>query len=188
MDSSLRTISAGRSPARFPVRRGDRRARARSMRFFERDDHIYRAPTQPGAGRSGAPIHRLRPLSRSPGRSRSRHAGMEGRIGQPSARGACSGAHLRAANARRHADPPKPDTNANARANRGDPGIRRLHPQPRIPEVSRPDQHGRTDPRDGLRRGNNVRQPAAMQAADACVSITHGVITKTAVARFIAGQ
>ena len=34
----------------------------------------------------------------------------------------------------------------------------------------------------------NVRQPAAMQAADACVSVTHGVITKTAVAKFIAGQ
>ena len=36
--------------------------------------------------------------------------------------------------------------------------------------------------------GIDVRQPAAMRAADACVSITHGVITKTAVARFIAGQ
>lgn len=36
--------------------------------------------------------------------------------------------------------------------------------------------------------GINVHQPAAMQAANACVSVTHGVITKTAVARFIAGQ
>ena len=36
--------------------------------------------------------------------------------------------------------------------------------------------------------GIDVRQPAAMQAADACVSVTHGVITKAAVAHFIAGQ
>ena len=36
--------------------------------------------------------------------------------------------------------------------------------------------------------GINVRQPAATQAANGCVSVTHGVITKTAVAKFIAGQ
>ena len=36
--------------------------------------------------------------------------------------------------------------------------------------------------------GINLRQPAALQAADACVSVTHGVITKATVARFVAGQ
>ncbi len=36
--------------------------------------------------------------------------------------------------------------------------------------------------------GINLRQPALVQAADACVGVTHGVITKTAVARFAAGQ
>jgi len=36
--------------------------------------------------------------------------------------------------------------------------------------------------------GINVHQPAALQAADACVSGTHGVITKATVARFVAGQ
>jgi hypothetical protein len=36
--------------------------------------------------------------------------------------------------------------------------------------------------------GINVHQPAAVQAADACVSVTHGVITKATIARFIAGQ
>ena len=36
--------------------------------------------------------------------------------------------------------------------------------------------------------GINVHQPAVVQAADACVSVTHGVITKAAVARFVAGQ
>ena len=36
--------------------------------------------------------------------------------------------------------------------------------------------------------GINVHQPAVVQAADACVSVTHGVLTKAAVARFVAGQ
>jgi hypothetical protein len=36
--------------------------------------------------------------------------------------------------------------------------------------------------------GIDLRQPAVLQAADACVSVSHGVITKAAVARFIAGQ
>jgi hypothetical protein len=36
--------------------------------------------------------------------------------------------------------------------------------------------------------GINLDQPAALQAGDACASVTHGVITKTAVARFIAGH
>jgi hypothetical protein len=36
--------------------------------------------------------------------------------------------------------------------------------------------------------GINVHQPAALQAADACVSGTHGGITKATVARFVAGQ
>jgi hypothetical protein len=37
-------------------------------------------------------------------------------------------------------------------------------------------------------QGINLHQPAVLQAADACVSVTHGFITKTDVARFIAGQ
>lgn len=36
--------------------------------------------------------------------------------------------------------------------------------------------------------GIDIHQPAAKQAADACVTVTHGYITKAAVARFIAGQ
>jgi hypothetical protein len=36
--------------------------------------------------------------------------------------------------------------------------------------------------------GINVNLPAVLQAADACVSVTHGVITKAVVARFVAGQ
>jgi len=36
--------------------------------------------------------------------------------------------------------------------------------------------------------GINLHQPAVLQAGDACVSVTHGVITKAAVARFVAGQ
>jgi hypothetical protein len=36
--------------------------------------------------------------------------------------------------------------------------------------------------------GITLHQPALLQAADACVSVTHGAITKATVARFAAGQ
>ena len=36
--------------------------------------------------------------------------------------------------------------------------------------------------------GIDLRQPALVQAADACAPVTHGLITKAAVARFVAGQ
>jgi hypothetical protein len=36
--------------------------------------------------------------------------------------------------------------------------------------------------------GIDLHQPAVIQAGDACVSVTHGTITKADVARFVAGQ
>ena len=36
--------------------------------------------------------------------------------------------------------------------------------------------------------GINLHQPAVLDAGDACVSVTHGYITKVNVARFVAGQ
>lgn len=36
--------------------------------------------------------------------------------------------------------------------------------------------------------GINLQQPAVLQAGDACVSVSHGVITKAIVARFVAGR
>ena len=36
--------------------------------------------------------------------------------------------------------------------------------------------------------GINLHQPGVLQAGDACVSVTHGIVTKAAVARFVAGQ
>jgi hypothetical protein len=36
--------------------------------------------------------------------------------------------------------------------------------------------------------GIDVHQPAVQQAADACVGVTHGALTKAAVARFVAGH
>ncbi len=36
--------------------------------------------------------------------------------------------------------------------------------------------------------GINLHQPAVQQAGDACVGVTHGVITMAIVARFVAGQ
>jgi hypothetical protein len=35
--------------------------------------------------------------------------------------------------------------------------------------------------------GIDIRQPAAIQAADSCVGVTHGLLTKAGVARFVAG-
>ena len=36
--------------------------------------------------------------------------------------------------------------------------------------------------------GINLHQPAVLQAGDACTGVTHGIITKAVVARFVAGQ
>jgi hypothetical protein len=36
--------------------------------------------------------------------------------------------------------------------------------------------------------GIDIHQPAVVQAADACVGVTHGFITRADVARFVAGQ
>jgi hypothetical protein len=36
--------------------------------------------------------------------------------------------------------------------------------------------------------GIDLHEPATLHAADACVSVTHGAITKATVARFVAGQ
>jgi hypothetical protein len=36
--------------------------------------------------------------------------------------------------------------------------------------------------------GINLNQPAVLQAGDACVGVTHGIITKAIVARFVAGH
>jgi hypothetical protein len=36
--------------------------------------------------------------------------------------------------------------------------------------------------------GINLQQPALVPAADACVGVTHGLITKAIVARFVAGH
>lgn len=36
--------------------------------------------------------------------------------------------------------------------------------------------------------GINLHQPAVVQAADACVGVTHGLLNRAAVARFIAGH
>jgi hypothetical protein len=38
------------------------------------------------------------------------------------------------------------------------------------------------------RAGIELHLPAVVQAADACTSVTHAVITKAVAARFVAGQ
>jgi hypothetical protein len=36
--------------------------------------------------------------------------------------------------------------------------------------------------------GINVQQPAVVRAADGCVGVTHGYLTRAMVARFVAGR
>jgi hypothetical protein len=36
--------------------------------------------------------------------------------------------------------------------------------------------------------GIDIHQPAALRSADACVGVTHGFLTRAAVARFVAGR
>ena len=36
--------------------------------------------------------------------------------------------------------------------------------------------------------GIDIHQPAVVRAADVCVGVTHGLITKAGVARFVAGH
>jgi len=61
----------------------------------------------------------------------------------------------------------------------------RTHAIPNFPD---PTSSGQVTYEMLANAGINLRQPAALQAADACVSVTHGVITKATVARFVAGQ
>jgi hypothetical protein len=60
----------------------------------------------------------------------------------------------------------------------------RSHGFPRFPD---PTSTGDVDHQMLARAGINLHQPAIAQAADDCVSVTHGVITRAMVARFIAG-
>jgi hypothetical protein len=60
----------------------------------------------------------------------------------------------------------------------------RTHGFPRFPDPT----SGQITHQMLANAGINLHQPAVLQAADSCVSVTHGFITKAEVARFIAGQ
>jgi hypothetical protein len=61
----------------------------------------------------------------------------------------------------------------------------RSHGFPRFPD---PTSSGQLTHAMLANAGINLHQPAVLQAGDACVSVTHGVITKAIVARFVAGS
>ncbi len=61
----------------------------------------------------------------------------------------------------------------------------RSHGFPRFPD---PTSSGQVTHQMLANVGINLHQPAVLQAADTCVSVTHGALTKTDVARFVAGQ
>ncbi len=61
----------------------------------------------------------------------------------------------------------------------------RSHGFPRFPD---PSSSGELSHEMLAAAGINVHQPAVVQAADACVGVTHGLITRAGVARFAAGH
>jgi hypothetical protein len=61
----------------------------------------------------------------------------------------------------------------------------RSHGFPSFPD---PPSRGQVTPQMLANVGINLQQPAVLQAGDACVSVTHGVITRATVAQFVAGQ
>ena len=61
----------------------------------------------------------------------------------------------------------------------------RTHGFPKFPD---PTSTGQLTPESLANAGINVHQPAVLQAGDACVSVTHGMVTKADVAGFVAGQ
>ena len=61
----------------------------------------------------------------------------------------------------------------------------RSHGLPNFPD---PTSSGQITHETLANAGINLHQPAVLQAADACVSVTHGVLTKAAVARFAANS
>jgi hypothetical protein len=61
----------------------------------------------------------------------------------------------------------------------------RTHGVPNFPD---PTSSGQVTHKMLAKAGVDVHQPAVPQAADACVSVTHGALTKAAVARFAAGH
>ena len=61
----------------------------------------------------------------------------------------------------------------------------RSHGFPSLPD---PDSSGDITHEMLAKAGINLHQPAVIRVGDACVSVTHGFITRSDVARFVAGQ
>ena len=54
-----------------------------------------------------------------------------------------------------------------------------------FPNVPDPTRSGQLTPEMLTQAGINLHQPAVLQAGDACVSVTHGIITRADVARAV---
>jgi hypothetical protein len=61
----------------------------------------------------------------------------------------------------------------------------RSHGFPNFPD---PNSSGQVTHQMLAQAGINLQQPAITQTADACVGVTHGILTRAGVARFVAGQ
>ncbi|MBV9417141.1 MAG: hypothetical protein JO363_19305, partial [Solirubrobacterales bacterium] len=56
-----------------------------------------------------------------------------------------------------------------------------------FPSLPDPDSNGDITHEMLANAGSDLHQPAVMRVGDACVSVTHGFITRADVARFVAG-
>jgi hypothetical protein len=82
----------------------------------------------------------------------------------------------------------KPDRAAESGADRGGVAFARCLRNHGFPGFPDPSSGGQLTHEMLATAGINVHQPAALRAADACVSVTHGFITKADVAHFVAGR
>jgi hypothetical protein len=80
---------------------------------------------------------------------------------------------------------PAPPSHAQIAAMLAFAGCLRGHGFPSFPD---PTSSGQVTHEMLAAAGINLQQPAVLQAADTCVGVTHGLITKAAVARFVAGR
>lgn len=81
--------------------------------------------------------------------------------------------------------PSAPHTQAQIAAMVAFAGCMRSHGFPSFPD---PTSTGSVTHEMLAEAGIDVHQPAAVRTADGCVSVTHGILTKTDVARFVAGR
>jgi hypothetical protein len=84
-----------------------------------------------------------------------------------------------------HPNPPQAPSHAQLAAELAFARCLRSHGFPSFPD---PSSTGELSHEMLANAGINIHQPAVVQAADACVGVTHGLVTRADIARFVAGR